>query len=344
MRLRVALLGLAVLLAGSGAADARETGLIPTCPTGLVCNTLTLKALGNGSGTITSAPAGIDCVVVVGVQSGRCSAHFAAPPGSSAVWLDLTYTPAPGSQFWVDDLQCGRAGGGTPRSYTISRGFYTDYDAPFCFVLDRHPVVVSRSGPGLGKVSSVPAGIDCGSTCTINVDHGSQLVLTAEPDSGTRFARWLGACAGQAAVCRLTVQGATSAHAQFESVPSNQNPPAPASPPAPKDTDVDAQIVGARSSRSALGTRLVLIELDLGEPVAATVSLERAGRRLGAARTRSLQSGDRMLRLVVPKGVQRGTATVRIVLADAAANRLVQTRRVVIGRRDAAPSSRPRAS
>ncbi|MFA9420616.1 MAG: YncE family protein, partial [Gammaproteobacteria bacterium] len=53
---------------------------------------------------------------------------------------------------------------------------------------------LSKQGGGIGSVRSEPAGINCGTTCIVSFDSGSQLQLIAEPDSGSnsRFDRWSG--------------------------------------------------------------------------------------------------------------------------------------------------------
>ncbi len=40
---------------------------------------------------------------------------------------------------------------------------------------------VGKSGAGSGTVTSVPAGIDCGGTCTSSFPSGTPVVLTATP-------------------------------------------------------------------------------------------------------------------------------------------------------------------
>jgi hypothetical protein len=58
-------------------------------------------------------------------------------------------------------------------------------------------VTVQRQGTGSGTVTSTPAGIECGSTCSAPFDAGTFVVLTAVPDPGASFAGWTGAgCTG----------------------------------------------------------------------------------------------------------------------------------------------------
>jgi hypothetical protein len=72
---------------------------------------------------------------------------------------------------------------------------------------------------GTGTVTSVPAGINCGSTCTAGFNTGSAVTLNAAASAGSVFSGWGGACAGTAA-CALTMDVAKSASATFNLITS----------------------------------------------------------------------------------------------------------------------------
>lgn len=74
---------------------------------------------------------------------------------------------------------------------------------------------VSRDGPGSGRVTSSPAGIDCGAKCAAEYADGSLVELTAGPDTGYVFDGWSGACSGQGNPCALAMDAAKSATARF---------------------------------------------------------------------------------------------------------------------------------
>ncbi len=74
---------------------------------------------------------------------------------------------------------------------------------------------VTASGNGSGRVTSAPAGIDCGSTCTGAFEEGTMVTLTAEPDASSLFTGWGGACSGTTPVCEVTISAATSVTATF---------------------------------------------------------------------------------------------------------------------------------
>src|SRR5262249_52175663 len=56
---------------------------------------------------------------------------------------------------------------------------------------------VAKNGTGTGSVTSSPAGINCGSTCSHSFADGSAVTLTATADAGSKFTGWSGGgCSG----------------------------------------------------------------------------------------------------------------------------------------------------
>jgi aryl-phospho-beta-D-glucosidase BglC (GH1 family) len=159
--------------------------------------TLTLTKAGTGSGTVTSAPSGINC-------GSTCSASYAS--GTS---VTLTAAAASGSTFAGWTGACTGTGACTV-SMTQARAVTATFNSPTTtFALS-----VTRAGTGTGTVSSTPAGINCGATCSANFASGTSVSLTASPASGATFAGWSGACTGTGA-CTVSMTAARSVTATF---------------------------------------------------------------------------------------------------------------------------------
>jgi hypothetical protein len=82
-------------------------------------------------------------------------------------------------------------------------------------VVPGHTLTVSKSGSGIGNVSSSPSGLDCGSTCAASFPSGSQVTLTATADGGSRFAGWIGEGCFGTDPCTVTMDAARNVSATF---------------------------------------------------------------------------------------------------------------------------------
>ncbi len=73
--------------------------------------------------------------------------------------------------------------------------------------------LVSVAVTGVGTVTSMPAGIDCGTSCAAEFPIGSDVTLSAA-GTNTTFGGWAGACSGTDD-CTVTVTGPTDITAAF---------------------------------------------------------------------------------------------------------------------------------
>lgn len=80
--------------------------------------------------------------------------------------------------------------------------------------LGRHLLSVANPSGG-GTVTSSVGGINCGSTCSAALVHGTAVSLTATPNPGFAFAGFGGACSGL--TCALTVDANKTVTANFSS-------------------------------------------------------------------------------------------------------------------------------
>ena len=152
----------------------------------------------SGNGGVRSDPAGIDC-------GPTCSAEM---DQGSQVAFDAV--PPPGIQFQGWGGACASAQRNLRCLVTIPASAITitaSFGPP--------PVQLTVSKTGRGAITSSPAGINCGATCSAMFPSGSQVTLTATPEPEYPFQGWGGACSGTATTCRVTLSSATSVSARF---------------------------------------------------------------------------------------------------------------------------------
>lgn len=155
--------------------------------------TLTVDKVGGG--TVTSAPAGINCGTA-------CSTTVA-----DGTTVTLTATAASGARFAGWSGACS----GTSGPCQVDVVDATSVTATFVATA---ALTVSKAGSGAGTVTSAPAGIDCGATCSFTYDQGAKVTLTAAAAGGSDFTGWSGACTGTAA-CEVTLAAARTVTATF---------------------------------------------------------------------------------------------------------------------------------
>lgn len=162
--------------------------------TGTPNYSLTASTAGNGSGNISSSPAGINCPAT-------CSQSF-----SSGTPVTLTATAAFGSTFTGWSGACAGTG-------TCFVTMNSAINVTANFTLNTYNLTVTKAGAGSGTVTSTPAGINCGGTCSSFYNFGTTITLTAAPSSGT-FVGWSGGCTGTG-TCIVSITAATNVTATF---------------------------------------------------------------------------------------------------------------------------------
>ena len=161
---------------------------------------LSVTTTGPSTGTVTSAPAGIDC-------GATCSAGFS--PGTVVA---LTAAPAAGYSFtgWSG---AGCAGtGGCSVTMTAAAGVAANFQVT---VPPPVSLTVTTTSVAAGTVTSSPAGIACGVTCSADFPAGSTVTLAAAPGPGFNFAGWSGAGCSGTGGCVVTLSQATQVLAGF---------------------------------------------------------------------------------------------------------------------------------
>lgn len=151
------------------------------------------------------------------ITSARIACGGGAPTCSRLANPDavvaLAATPDPGASLLRWTGACSAAGSSPTCDVTV-------LGAKQVSAVFGYPVHVERQGSGDGAVSSAPAGLDCGASCTALFAVGSTVTLTAEADSASVFTGWNGGCAGGAPSCSFPVSSPIDVVASFESVVS----------------------------------------------------------------------------------------------------------------------------
>jgi len=143
---------------------------------------------GDGSGTISSDPSGIDC-------GPDCTEAFGV-----GRMVTLTASAAPGHRFlgWSGDCS------GDAPTCEVTMDAARTVNASFEVI--RLDVVATVAGDG--RVVSTPAGIDCPGTCSAPFAQGTSLRLDATPNAGAAVESWSGVCAssGRTDACTFSVR------------------------------------------------------------------------------------------------------------------------------------------
>jgi Divergent InlB B-repeat domain len=160
-------------------------------------NELIVTRTGNGSGTVSSTPAGILC-------GPDCTQRYS--PGAS-VTLAATAD--------ADSVFTGWSGQGCTGTGTCQLTINQAAMVTATFALRQFVLQVVRAGGGSGTVSSNPAGISCAPDCNEAYDAHTMVTLTASPAANSVFVGWSnGSCSGTG-TCTLTMDAAASVTATF---------------------------------------------------------------------------------------------------------------------------------
>jgi hypothetical protein len=162
--------------AGSSPYTSEVCGTTPAPPPA----TYSLTVSAQGSGSVTSSPAGISC-------GSTCVASFAS--GTSVV---LQAVAAQGYSFagWSGDQDCSDG--------SVTMNASKSCTATFNLIPQTYTLGVSlvksitAAGTANGTVTSSPAGINCGTDCSEAYASGTSVKLTATPASGSTFTGWSG--------------------------------------------------------------------------------------------------------------------------------------------------------
>jgi hypothetical protein len=133
---------------------------------------------GDGTGSVTSAPAGVDC-------KENCKATFA--PGTKVV---LTAKPDAdsGMDSWSSNV-CAEQGSKTEYHGLVCT-ITMDRDKSISVYFEKVQLNVFFGQPNQGTVTSSPPGIDCSENCKGTFPKGVTVKLTAQPKAGFTIDSW----------------------------------------------------------------------------------------------------------------------------------------------------------
>src|SRR5437764_1589284 len=129
----------------------------------------------------------------------------------------LPANAGPNPNVFLYSVSCAAAGN------CSAVGYYTDSSGNLQGVLldTVRRLTVSKKGSGRGSVTSSPAGINCGASCSHGFDNGRSVTLTARPVRGSGFAGWSGACSGRGG-CRVKMTADRTVTARFALLPDTK--------------------------------------------------------------------------------------------------------------------------
>ncbi|HTU15809.1 MAG TPA: glycine-rich protein [Solirubrobacterales bacterium] len=248
--------------------------------------TLDVDRSGNGTGTVTSQPAGVEC-------GDECEGiEF-----DHGTEVTLTANPAPTSEFagWTGDC----SGSGTTCTVTLDEA----RSVGAAFSLQKRSLTVTESGTGSGDVTANPTGAE--------FDFGTTVTLEAVPANGSTFTGWSGDCSGTGTTCALEMTDARTVDATFTVDPSPVDPA-----PVIRQLKVKPRKVplGGRK-KTAIRRKGPAIKISVSEASTVRFTVKRKpGRALGFARV--LKAGANTVK--IPARIRRKLKLGRVLLAATA--------------------------
>jgi hypothetical protein len=167
---------------------------------------LKVTKAGLGNGTIESSPGGIEC-------GATCSAIYVI---GTTVTLSAVSDPNTQPVVWSGCAKIVEVGGEEECEVTMSAA----KAITATFSLYQVQLEVTKVGVGSGTVTSTPAGIECGATCSGNFGQDSTVTLTGVSGLHTQAVQWSG-CTSVNILhkCLVTMSAARSVTATFELEP-----------------------------------------------------------------------------------------------------------------------------
>lgn len=198
---------------GAGSASACN-GLIGTCTFTLEANSYVEARFDEITPSLAVHPAGegeVSCVIEGSPQSCEeaeeyeFEAKVTVVPEPGEGWEFAGFRNGTGSAKPCDGLEPSE-----PCTFILKE----DSTIEAVFEPIMYALTVTKAGTGQGTVTSSPAGISCGSTCSAEFEEGKEVELKQEASAGSEFKEWTGACSGSG-TCKVTMSAAKAVDAEF---------------------------------------------------------------------------------------------------------------------------------
>jgi hypothetical protein len=163
---------------------------------------LSVTKVGPGAGTVTSTVAGISC-------GSTCTAGF---DKESTVTLASASGPNSEAALWsgCDSVTLEDK---CEVKMSAARAVTATYKAKAGVPV--YTVTVAGIGTGKGTIQSSPAGIECGSSCSLEIVSKGTLTLTATAAEGSVFSHWAGGGCTGAGTCEKPITTTRTVKAVF---------------------------------------------------------------------------------------------------------------------------------
>ena len=161
---------------------------------------LSVAKAGNGTGTVTSSPGGINC-------GSDCTENY-----SANTIVTLTAAPTTGHSFGGWSGACSGSSSSCTVTLNAARSVTATFTQP-----PQATLHIAKVGSGSGTVARAGGALNCGVICTETLTIGSTITLSATPSGGSNFVGWSGGVCSGTGVCAFTLNATDTVTAIFSS-------------------------------------------------------------------------------------------------------------------------------
>lgn len=206
--------GSKVTLIAEASADSEFAGWSGACEGAVAACEVSLDAAANVTATFTLKSYTVT-LTKAGAGTGKINGGGQECTGSCTLTVDhgtaLSFSATPTNL----SVFAGWGGACTNSTGACAVTVTSDLNISASFVLDNFTLVVAPSGSGTGTVTSNPAGITCGNTCSKTFTANQMVTLSASPATSSTFMGWSGGGCSGTGTCTVTIDGAKTVTATF---------------------------------------------------------------------------------------------------------------------------------